>query len=105
MNVILTQLMVEMTGCWLPHASSALRTMGLALLKELLLHQPALFGESNLDATLGLLLAGVGDSSRDVSSLGRGVEGGLALARRVLPLVGCRRQHVVAGYRYAGMGP
>ncbi|PNW84682.1 hypothetical protein CHLRE_03g154425v5 [Chlamydomonas reinhardtii] len=63
-------LMVEMTGCWLPHASSALRTMGLALLKELLLHQPALFGESNLDATLGLLLAGVGDSSRDVSMTG-----------------------------------
>ncbi|KAG2440200.1 hypothetical protein HXX76_004312 [Chlamydomonas incerta] len=63
-------LMVEMTGCWLPHASSGLRTMGLALLKELLLHQPALFGESNLEATLGLLLAGVGDSSRDVSMTG-----------------------------------
>ncbi len=70
------QLMVEMTGCWLPHASSGLRAMGLALLKELLLHQPALFGEANLESTLGLLLAGVGDSSRDVSA-GRG-RGGAA---------------------------
>ncbi|KAG2454961.1 hypothetical protein HYH02_000787 [Chlamydomonas schloesseri] len=63
-------LMVEVTGCWLPHASSGLRMMGLALLKELLMHQPALFGETNLESTLGLLLAGVGDSSRDVSMTG-----------------------------------
>ncbi|KXZ51447.1 CLASP protein [Gonium pectorale] len=60
-------LMVELNS-WVQHPFGAVRSMSYSLLRELLLHQPHLFTDNNLESQLGLLLHGCGDASREVST-------------------------------------
>ncbi|GFR45537.1 hypothetical protein Agub_g6930 [Astrephomene gubernaculifera] len=59
-------LMVEISA-WVQHPTRQVRTMSFGLLKELLVHQPQLFTDNNLESQVMLLLHGSGDAVREVS--------------------------------------
>lgn len=58
--------MVEVSS-WVQQPAFGVRTWAYWLLKELLLRQPQLFTDNNLESQISLLLQGCGDSHRDVS--------------------------------------
>ncbi|GIL71392.1 hypothetical protein Vretifemale_1954, partial [Volvox reticuliferus] len=58
-------LMVEISS-WIQQPTCGVRTWAFWLLKELLLRQPHLFTDNNLESQLNLLLQGCGDPHRDV---------------------------------------
>ncbi|GLI59247.1 hypothetical protein VaNZ11_001093 [Volvox africanus] len=58
-------LMVEISS-WIQQPTCGVRTWAFWLLKELLLRQPHLFTDNNLESQLNLLLQGCGDLHRDV---------------------------------------